>query len=118
MSIKSDILAVGERYKNNWNGFWTEHFNLIILVILAGILDTISTIWFMERLGPEFELHPLVRYLSEELGIYAGPIIGKSIKIGLGLLVLVYCKPAVVRIILKLIIFLYTFACVYNFIMT
>ena len=51
-----------------------------------------STIWFMAGDGVEMELHFFVRLAGRLFGPVAGPIIAFFGKLGVGLVVAVYCR--------------------------
>lgn len=53
----------------------TRHPMLKILFLLALLFDTLSTIYFMQLIGPTHEIHPLVRYAA----LTCGPVIGTFI---------------------------------------
>jgi len=114
VDIKRDWQAVVDKYKANSVGFWTEHRFYIYLLIVAGFLDAMSTIHFMLIIGPEAELHPMVRWLSVNYGVVAGPLIGFVLKISLGVVAIIYVRR-VAKILFSIGIFLYFFAASYNF---
>lgn len=52
-----------------------------ILLVYSAVLDGLSTMYFMGRVGPEMELNAVVRELSYTLGIVYGPIVGKILQV-------------------------------------
>lgn len=59
-----------------------DHYRpLFILLVYSAVLDGLSTIYFMNRIGPEFELNVVVRHLSMAWGIVIGPVIGKCLQV-------------------------------------
>ena len=80
------------RFITNLEGFFATHRFAITFLIVAAFLDAFSTFCFMYVLGVEYELHPLVRSVSEYLGPFAGPFIGGALKIGLGLCAIIYVR--------------------------
>ncbi len=103
------------RYMENSIGFIYNHRIYIVLFIVAGILDAISTIYFMNKVGPEYEVNTLIRTLVLDYGIVIGTIIGKAFQIVIGILTLVYLKQYA-KYIFTLAIVLYVFAAISNFI--
>jgi hypothetical protein len=51
------------------------------LVVYSAVLDGISTVHFMSRIGPGYECNLFVRNLSYTCGIIIGPIIGKMLQV-------------------------------------
>lgn len=52
--------------------FFETRTTLKVLVLAALLFDTVSTVYFMQRDGISFELHPIVRYSA----MLWGPILG------------------------------------------
>ena len=65
---KDDLLAAVNRIRDNAKGFWVDNRRLIYLVIIAGFVDLLSTINFMQIIGPEKEIHPMIRYFGYSYG--------------------------------------------------
>jgi hypothetical protein len=55
--------------------FWKKHHLLSTLLLAALVFDTVSTIYFMQRDGVEFEMHPLVRASAMLFGPVSGTIL-------------------------------------------
>jgi hypothetical protein len=89
---KESLVRAKSRFKQNLVGFFEAHRLPIRFLIIAAFLDAFSTFCFMYVLGIEFEIHPLVRNVSEVLGPFIGPFIGGALKIGLGLCALIYIR--------------------------
>lgn len=83
---------MGERIKSEWISIWQSCRWLVVLVIVALLLDAMSTIHFMQYWGPEAELHPAVRLFSSLFGTVAGPILSALCKMIATLIVLFYLK--------------------------
>lgn len=59
----------------NFVDLWKNHWFLIVLLIGAFALDTISTIHFMTHLGVQSEIHPLVRHSAIIFGTVPGVVL-------------------------------------------
>jgi hypothetical protein len=112
---KRDILKAFKRFRNNADGFWFEHRKLIYLLIIAGFVDLLSTIFFMQEVGPHKELHPVIRYLAYSYGPIYGPIIGKFSQIFMGVLAVIYFRKHA-KFVIVLAAVMYSWAAVANFI--
>ncbi len=112
---KRDILKAFKRFQDNSDGFWFEHRKLIYLLVIAGFVDLLSTIFFMQTIGPHKELHPMIRYLAYSYGPVLGPIIGKFSQIFLGTLAVIYFRKHA-KFLLVLASVMYSWAAVANFI--
>ena len=53
----------------------------IALVLITQIADAISTTLFMSVDSIDSELNPAVRWLSHQLGIIIGPVVGKVLQL-------------------------------------
>ena len=71
----------------NWPTYVPEFRIFLIVVFVASLADMGSTICVMQMSGPESELHPVIRCMSEQLGPVLGPVCGKAWQF-LGLVVL------------------------------
>ena len=62
----------------NSRRLFTEHRQLLHWILLTAVLDVVSTMCFMQVVGPQIEINPIIRVLTGWLGIIFGPIVGKS----------------------------------------
>ena len=56
---------------------FSKHLHLVHWIVITAVLDAVSTIFFMQVLGPQIEINPIVRMSSLWLGVIIGPIVGK-----------------------------------------
>ena len=105
-----DVLT---RFRENWAGYLHEYRFFLVLVLLASLADTASTIYFMLSRGPAAEGHPAVRMISEAYGPIFGPILGKTIQFLTLIGVTVFLRRWATFIFIPIII-LYTWAAWYN----
>lgn len=101
------------RLRENWVGYVQEYRIFLILVVLASLADMASTIHFMVSVGPEVELHPTVRFLSEFFGPVLGPILGKAVQFTVVIVLTVFLRRWAIFIFIPVII-LYSWAAWYN----
>jgi hypothetical protein len=101
------------RLRENWVGYVHEYRILLVLVVLASLADMASTIHFMVYAGPEAELHPTVRFVSQFLGPLLGPAFGKAIQFTVVIVLTVFLRRWAIFIFIPVII-LYTWAAWYN----
>ena len=80
------------RFRNNARGFWVKYRWVLILFAVSVFCDAASTIHFMLKLGPEPEIHPMVRIAAMIAGPIAGPLLGAAAKVLAGVLVAIYCR--------------------------
>lgn len=73
-----------------------EYKAYFFLLVCSAVLDGISTIYFMSRIGPGYESNLFVRNLSYSFGIVVGPIIGKILQI-LGVWFITMFVPGIVK---------------------
>jgi tetrahydromethanopterin S-methyltransferase subunit D len=83
------------------------------LLLVTGVADTISTIYFMTQTGAENEALPAIRFVSMFLGPIIGPIIGKICQYLAILAVTVFFRKQAVFIFIPVIV-LYGWAAWYN----
>lgn len=89
---------VATRFRINSIGFWKKFRLLIIIFVLALLCDAMSTVYFMQKTGPESELHLGVQFMSELLGPVAGPLTGMVLKANAGIAVAIYLRKYAVHI--------------------
>jgi hypothetical protein len=89
---KAALAKMKVRFLKNREGFLEAYKFPIMLLAVTALLDAFSTFCFMYVLGIEFELHPMVRELSYWLGPLVGPFLGAALKIGLGIVVMIYIR--------------------------
>ena len=68
----------------------------------------------MQTVGPQKEIHPVIRYLGFAYGPVVGPAIGKFAQIFLGLLAVLYFRKYA-RFIIVFAAVMYSWAAVANF---
>lgn len=90
-----------------------RHSPYLILLLVAVGLDAISTIAFMSVLGTGAEQNPLVRHLSDALGVIIGPPVGKLFQL-FAVTVLAIITPRLARFIFTTVILMNLFAFVIN----
>ena len=81
-----DILA------ENYRGFFKKYRWFIAVFVVAILCDAVSTMHFMLRIGPDSEMHIIIRYLSKLLGPVAGPLAGAVGKVAAGIIVAIYLR--------------------------
>jgi hypothetical protein len=113
----ADFNRVLTRFKQNFQGFCGEHAWYIILLLAAAFLDCLSTISFMLVIGPEREIHPLIRELALMLGPISGPMVGKFLQVSVGMLAVVYLRKQA-SYIMVLTAIMYGWAAVANFLIS
>jgi hypothetical protein len=94
-------------------GYVREYRIFLILVLLASLADMASTIRFMVYAGPQAELHPTVRFVSEFLGPWLGPVVGKAIQVIVIITLTVFLRRWAIFIFIPVII-LYAWAAWHN----
>ena len=87
-----DLNNIHSRFNRNLKGFFEENHYYITLLIIAAIVDGASTIYFMHLVGPEKEIHPVIRELSFILGPTSGPIAGKLLQLSIGMIATIYLR--------------------------
>ena len=70
IDIAANITTLIARYKTYF-----------FLVVYSAVLDCMSTMHFMSRIGPGYECNLFVRNLSYACGIIIGPITGKMLQV-------------------------------------
>ena len=60
---------------------FTQYKAYFFLLLYSVVLDGLSTIHVMGKIGPAFELNFFVRHLSYACGIIIGPILGKGLQL-------------------------------------
>lgn len=85
--------SVAACFRRNLPGFWSSCRWCLIIYILAQLCDTLSTCYFMNQIGWEYEFHPVVRYAGYLFGPTAGPLLSFAAKVVFGTLVAVYLRP-------------------------
>ena len=111
---RQDIVNAVNRIRGNAGEFLVENRRLIYLLVIAGFVDLLSTIYFMQIVGPYKEIHPVIRYLGFEYGPVAGPAIGKFAQIFLGMFAVLYFRKHA-KFLLAFVAVMYSWAAVANF---
>jgi len=112
---KRDVLKAYTRIKTNYQGFYEDNKGLIFLLIVAAVMDCLSTIYFMHEVGPSKELNPMIKYLGYSLGPLYGPLLGKYLQISVGMIAVIYFRP-LAKHILVITACMYSWAACANFI--
>jgi hypothetical protein len=86
---------------------------LTVIFLIALILDTVTTVSFMTEGGPQEEYNPVVRMLSENYGIVAGPILGAIYKLSAAI-ILTFIWEKYARYVLAAACITYSWAAFYN----
>ncbi len=81
-----------EIFNENYRGFIREYRWFIAIFVVAILCDAASTMHFMLRIGPDSEMHIIIRYLSKLLGPVAGPLAGAIGKVSAGTFVAIYLR--------------------------
>ena len=81
-----------EIFNENYRGFIREYRWFIAIFVVAILSDAASTIHFMLRIGPDSEMHIVIRYLSKLLGPVAGQLAGAIGKVSAGTIVAIYLR--------------------------
>ena len=79
-------------FNENYRGFIRQYRWFIAIFVVAILCDAASTIHFMLRIGPDSEMHIIIRYLSKLLGPVAGPLAGAIGKVSAGTIVAIYLR--------------------------
>jgi len=108
------LTKIKNRYLDNMKGFFYEHRYYIVLLFIAGCMDAVSTIYFMEKTSIMYELHPFIRSMATNYGIILGVSLGKIIQVIVGIFTVIYFRN-IAKWILLLASVLYTLACFHNF---
>ena len=111
---KKDFMTAVNRIRTNAGEFLRENRMLIYLLIIAGFVDLLSTIYFMQHVGPHKEIHPIIRHLGFAYGPVVGPSLGKFAQIFLGLFAVLYFRKYG-KFILAFAAVMYSWAAVANF---
>lgn len=117
MILKNNIEAlikIKYRYLNNMKGFFYEHRYYIALLFVAGYMDAVSTVYFMEKASIMYELHPFIREMALSYGILIGTVLAKIIQVVVGTYAVIYFRP-IAKGVFLLATVLYTFAAFHNF---
>lgn len=97
----------------NWPSYVPEFRTLLLVAFVASLADLGSTICVMRSFGPESELHPVVRCMSEQMGPVLGPVCGKAWQF-LGLVMLTLLLRHKARLIFIPVAISYAGAACYN----
>jgi len=100
-------------FKKNKFLIFREYRSYVILYFITLFMDYFSTVYFMQKLGPEFELNFIVRKLAYTYGIYLGPFLGKFYQF-FAAWALTILAPRLAKLLLTLVILLNIGACLVN----
>jgi hypothetical protein len=110
---KVALKKIKQRFIKNAQGFFDAYRFPILLLAITALLDAFSTFCFMYVLGVDQELHPIVRELSVWLGPLVGPFLGAALKVGLGIVAIIYLRKYEKQLLL-LASFIYAYAFMHN----
>jgi uncharacterized protein YacL len=113
LSQLRSVEDIVRRLRENWSGYVRQYCVFLILVVLVSVADVASTIHFMQHAGPQVELHPTVRVLSESVGPVLGPLLGKAVQVIVLVVLTVFFRRRAIFIFIPVII-LYAWAAWYN----
>lgn len=99
--------------RKNSRLLFTEFRGYLDWILITAALDVASTIWFMQVVGPEIELNPIIRVAAYSLGIVWGPLLGKSAQL-FAIWALTVIAPGLCRLLCLLIISINSIACLTN----
>lgn len=108
-----EILGSKIDVRANSRLLFVEHRGLFHWILITAALDVVSTMWFMQVVGPQIEINPIIRLLSYSLGIVLGPIVGKSAQL-FAIWGLTLIAPRLTKALCVLIITLNSMACLLN----
>ena len=107
------ILDQENTVRENFRRLMTDYRVYVLLVIFTQIADSISTTLFMMVTEIDYELNPVVRWLSHRLGIAFGPLIGKTVQLA-AMFGLVCIVPNLTRVLCWAVISMNTIAVIRN----
>jgi len=90
--LRRSVRGVVDRFRRNAVGYFTEFRFFLAIAFVAALLDGLSTIHFMKLDGPDQEMHPAVRIVSNVFGTVAGPVVGKFCQLAAIILVTIYLR--------------------------
>ena len=95
-------MFVGDwRHLNSeFGNLWGRYRGLFLFCFFGILCDGLSTAYFMQRLGPEFESHILFRMAGNLFGPVMGPLFGVWGKIAACGVVAVLCKKFTLYILI------------------
>ncbi|MGB0580119.1 MAG: hypothetical protein ACPGVU_10490 [Limisphaerales bacterium] len=97
----------------NSRQLFADHRPLLNWIVLTAVLDVVSTMCFMQVVGPQIEINPIIRVLTHWLGIIIGPIIGKLAQL-FAVWVLALIVPRLAKLLCILVIALNSIAFLTN----
>ena len=100
-------------FDKNKKKLFTTHHDYFIVLFISALLDATSTYMFMYNLGIEKEQNPAIRFFALNLGISAGPFLGKSLQL-FSVWVLSILTPRLTVFICIIVIMLNLFAFIVN----
>ncbi len=90
-----------------------EYRTFFVMVVVTALMDAVSTMYFMELIGPHVEMNPIVRVLSFSYGTLAGPLLGKLYQL-FGIWVISVITPRLTRFICLMVSLFNVYAFVMN----
>jgi hypothetical protein len=107
------LLGYAIDVKGNVRQFLRRDRSFVRLLLVTAALDVASTIGFMSVLGTEPESNWIVRIAAAQLGIFVGPVVGKSFQLG-GVFGLAAIAPRMSRLVCTVVILMNLLAFVLN----
>ena len=92
---------------------FTQYKAYFFLLLYSVVLDGLSTVHFMGKIGPGCETNFFVRQLSYACGIVVGPLIGKGLQI-LAVWLITLFTPNLIRLVCTVIFISNCYAFVLN----
>jgi hypothetical protein len=83
---------VSERFHQNYQGFGSTFRWFILIFVIAQFSDALSTCYFMNKIGWQYEFHPLVRHSARIFGTTWGPMLSFVFKASSGVVVAIYLR--------------------------
>ncbi len=97
----------------NKYSLFTQYRAYLIILICSMLMDAASTVYFMGRIGPIYELNFVVRTLSIGYGPVFGTLVGKFYQL-FGVWVLTVMTPKLTKFVCATIIIMNCYAFVLN----
>ena len=111
--LRRGARGVVDRFRRNSAGYFREFRLFLAITFVAALLDVLSRIHFMKLEGPDQEVHPAVRIVSNVFGPVAGPVVGKLCQLGAIILVTIWLRPQAKYIFLVVVV-LYCWSAWFN----
>ena len=60
--------------------FWRIYWPVLLIMLVGGLLDGVTTLCVLRKYGPDAELHPAMRLVASILGVPLGVSLGTVVK--------------------------------------